>query len=695
MHRFSCPKHIFLRFCLAVFSIATISAVESREAFAATEESSTEYKLVQKSYSTGVSSVVGIAGTKLDAPIAVQVLKKGEPAAGERVDFLLTAIPDEANGTALSADHATTDHEGIARVKLTLGDAEGQYLVAAYLQGEVKAAEPLTTKVKAMESAWVMFLVFWLIGGLGLFLYGMNIASDNLQRAAGDQMRVLIGKLTRNRVSALLVGTVASGVLQSSSAATVMLVGFVSAGMMTLTQAIGVTMGAKVGVTITVQVIAFNISKYALAPVGLGSLMIMFAGNKEKMKQIGAILLGFGLIFFGLALMSDAMKPLRGMPEVAALMITFGDNAALAMLAGTAVTAVIQSAAAMVAVCFVLASQGLLSLEAAIPLSIGGAVGTCATALLASISSNKDGKRVAIAHLIFSVSAAVVMFPFLGPFSDFVRGFTALLGSDSIIRQIANGFMLFSIVTAVAFLPFIAPIEWLTRRIVRASKEEEPFGPKYVNAAALQVPLMALEQAQKEVERLAELFGETLKSSVSAIVQGDKALLGRLSGESEKLDVLEKAIRPFLAELARKGLSRSDSARERALIYVTEHLVSAGHLLTKEVISAGEKFADSSASFSDEGAAELTTFHEKLVAKFARILEMIRTGDRAIAEQVLQLSFKEAQLERKLRASHLERLHEGKAKSVESSGDHLSILVGMNAVRSKLDDVADEILQEL
>ncbi len=682
---------LFLKFAW----IVGLLVAAPRIATASAEKSSIKYKLEQRSYATGVSSVVGIVGTELKSPISVQVLKNGQPAAGERVDFLVTALPDKTQGTALSSDHAMTDKEGVARVALTLGDKEGRYLVAAYLHGEVKGAEPLTTKVKAMDSAWVMFLVFWLIGGLGLFLYGMNIASDNLQRAAGDQMRVLIARLTRNRVSAVLVGTVASGVLQSSSAATVMLVGFVSAGMMTLTQAIGVTMGTKVGVTITVQVIAFNISKYALAPVGVGSLMIMFAGNKEKLKQIGAILLGFGLIFFGLALMSDAMKPLRGMPEVAALMIKFGDNAALAMLAGTAVTTVIQSAAAMVAVCFVLASQGLLSLEAAIPLSIGGAVGTCTTALLASISSNKEGKRVAIAHLIFSVSAAVVMFPFLGPFSDFVRWFTTMMGSESIIRQIANGFMLFSSVTAIVFLPFIAPIEWLTRRIVPASKEEAPFGPKYINAAALRVPLLALEQAQKEVERLAELFGKALKSSVPAILDGDKVVLEKLPLETDKLDVLEKAIRPFLAELARKGLSRSDSARERALIYITGHLVNAGHILSKEVVSTGEKFADSSTKFSEDGAREIESFHEKLVSKYERILEMIQTGDRGMAEQVLQLSFKETQLVRRLRASHLERLHEGRAVSVESSGDHLSILVGMNAVRRKLNDVADEILQEL
>ncbi len=229
-----------------------------------------ELHIVQRSYATGMSSIVAITGSQLDDPIVVQVLRGESPVGGQRVDFLIVDQPSGAEGAALSADHAFTDAEGLARVELSVGDAEGQYLVSAVHAEGVGRAEPVQTRVDAMSPAWVMFLVFGLLGGLGLFLFGMNLASDNLQRAFGTQMRTLIGKLTRNRVSAVLVGTVASGVLQSSSAATVMLVGFVSAGMMTLTQAIAVTMGTKVGVTITVQVIAFDVSRYSLAVVGLG-----------------------------------------------------------------------------------------------------------------------------------------------------------------------------------------------------------------------------------------------------------------------------------------------------------------------------------------------------------------------------------------------------------------------------------------
>jgi phosphate:Na+ symporter len=681
---------LILLFILLVITTNIWSVKSSSKA-----EKKSEYNLIQHSYRAGLSSVVGITESKLDTPIAVQVMHGNKPVEGERIDFLIADMPSGAKGTSISANHAISDSKGMARVDFTIGDKDGKYLVRAYLNSSLKTAAPVTTQIQAMTPAWVMFLIFGLLGGLGLFLYGMNIASDNLQRAAGDKMRVLISKLTKTRVAAVLMGTVASGVLQSSSAATVMLVGFVSAGMMTLTQAIGVTIGSKIGVTITVQVIAFDISKYSLLIVGLGALGIMFGGQRERVKQVGAILLGFGLIFFGLSIMSGAMKPLRGMPEVAELMIKFSDNAGLAILAGTAVTAVIQSAAAMVAVCFVLASQGLLPLEAAIPLSIGGAVGTCATALLASLGSNRDGKRVAIAHLLFSVSAALVFLPIIGPFTKLTIWFTDLIGSTSIIRQIANGFMLFSILSAVVFVPLTGVIQWLTMKIIPQSKEEEPFGPKYINEAAIKVPLMALDQAQKEVEHMQEIFDTCLKNSVPAVLDGNKPEIQKIISDCDKLDILEKSIRTFLTRLSQKGLSKADAVIERGLVYITEYYKIAGKLLSKEVLKVGAGMVDSKINFSDSGKIEITEFYGKILNKIELLKDAFHNRSFEIAERILQLSFKESSMERKLRDSHLQRLCDSQVETVSSSADHLTILAGLNSIREKLDAIAQEIIQEL
>ena len=705
-HQLARPRTLLLGLGLVAVPILFLFSASDRadagveKAAASTKETSdgpagSRYKLVQRSYSPGLKAIVGITGRKSDKPLSVQVLKDGKPAAGEIVEFRLLSRPSKAKGAILAKKQVITDAKGLARVKFTPGDKEGDYLVAAYLHGTIRDQPPVVTRIKAMTSAWIMFLVFGLLGGLGLFLYGMNLAGEHLQKAAGEQMRTWIGSLARNRFSGVLLGTAASGVLQSSSAATVMLVGFVTATMITLTQAISVMIGAKIGVTITVQLIAFNISKYALAIVGAGGLLIMAAGRREKLIHAGAILLGFGLIFFGLSVMSGSMKPLRGMPEFTGLLLQVSSSAALAMILGMAFTAIIQSSAATVAICMALAAQGLLPLAAAIPLSIGASIGTCATALLASLGASKDGKRVAVVHLIFSVAAASLFLPLMGPFVSLTRTVTSWMGSDSVIREIANGFMLFSIFSAIIFLPFVKQLEWLVVKLIPKEEKPPPFGPKYLNDAALTVPVMALEQAQREVERMAQIFSDNVRAAGKAFESGDVSEMQRIMEEDEKLDILETAIRPFLAKIAQSGLSSEAAARERGLIYITEHLEGAGDLLAKQVLAPAEKLLSSGQKFSDEGASELLQYHEKIAAKAERVAEAVQKGDRVIAEQVQQITFKELQLERKLRGSHLERLHAGGDETVASSRVHLAVLAGLNGVGGKLSDVAEEILREM
>ncbi len=577
------------------------------------EAKASAWTLEQKTYAEGMSQIVGVTGRMVKSPVMVRVLRDGEPAAGQKVDFRLTSTPSKAEGTELSSTVVETDGEGMASVQVTLGSEEGDTLVTAYLQGSVEKAEPVVTRIKAMAPSWIVLLVIGLLGGLGLFLYGMGIAGDNLQKVAGNQMRKIMKKLTKNRVMGVGVGTVASAVLQSSSAATVMLVGFVSATMMTFAQSISVMMGTKVGVTITLQLIAFNISQYALAIVGAGAVVIMAAGKKEKVKSIGAIILGFGLIFFGLSVMSGAMKPLRGIPEFAGILLRFGDSPGLAIVVAAAFTAIIQSVAAVVAMSMALASQGLMPLDAAIPLAIGGSIGTCATALLASFGASRDGLRVAVVHLIFSVLAAVLFWPLLAftdLFTDLTVWVTSLMGTDSVVRQIANGFMIYSIASAIIGLPLIEPLAWVTRKLIPESSKEKPFGPTFINEQSLGVPVMALEQAQKEVERMAEIFGESLKASLPAILSGNRTRIREIAEQGEKLDILEKAIRPFLARVAQTGLDRRASAQERALIYITADIKGAGDVLGKEVLYGGDKLAQAGARLSQEGANEIERFHE-------------------------------------------------------------------------------------
>ncbi len=650
-------------------------------------------QVVNLSYPPGLKSLTGINGYDLARPITVQVLDGGQPAAGRTVEFMLLSSPSKAEGQILDRTTVVTDAEGRASTGLTLGDSAGSYVIGAFLDGNVEV-EPARIKVDGRRGTWVMFLVFGLLGGLGLFLMGMESASDGLQEAAGDRMRGILSALTSNRVLGLIIGIVATAVLQSSSATTVMLVGFVSAGMMNLAQAIGVTMGAKIGTTITAQLIAFNIAEYSTALIA-GGFIMRVVGRRKIIRQLGVVILGFGLIFFGLGVMGDAMRPLRTVPAFTELLVSLGDAPLLGIGVAVAFTAIVQSSAATIGLAIALCASGLLSLEAALPLAWGAHIGTCATALLSSLGAGREGKQVAIAHLIFSVAGVAVAFPFLAYFIDGAKWVTEAMGSSSVARELANGHMLFTIATGIVGLPFLGAIAWATEKIIASPKQEPPFGPKYINEASLGVPVLALDMAKREILRQGQLVKGMLARGIELLEKPEVDGVQAMARDDDKVDILDKAIRAYLAQVGQRELSDDNAAREHAYIYLCVWLESIGDILNTEVAKTATKLEDRGLAFSEEGLGELRRYHGKVVDKLDRVLTAIDSGDRSMAEQTLQLSFKERMMERRLRDAHLERLHSGKVASVETSSLHLGTLNDLRAITDKLDDMARIIMEKL
>jgi len=464
------------------------------------EEGGASVSMENLSLPPGLHTLTGLIDSRLDRPLEIKVTRGGVPVAAANVVFSVMSFPPKAKGFSLSQAQATTDENGEVKVDFIVGDKKGTYVVGAFLDGSLEV-EPVRFNVDARGGGWVMFLVFGLLGGLGIFLMGMEMSGDGLKEAAGDRMRGILSALTSNRGLGLLIGVIATAVLQSSSATTVMLVGFVSATMMNLTQAIGVMIGAKIGTTVTAQLIAFNLSEYSLMLVALGFLLRVVS-KKKGVKQAGGIILGFGLIFFGLGVMGGAMRPLRSVPEFSELLVSLGERPLLGILVAVAFTSVVQSSAATIGLAIALCAGGLLSLEAGLPLAWGAHVGTCATALLSSLGTGREGKQVAVSHLIFSVVGVAVAFPFIGYFVEGARVVTAAMGSTSVARELVNGHMLFTVVTGLLLLPFIKQVEWLTVKLVPPLKTAPPFGPKYLVATSLDVPVLALEQAQREIMRM-------------------------------------------------------------------------------------------------------------------------------------------------------------------------------------------------
>ncbi len=310
-------------------------------------------------------------------------------------------------------------------------------------------------------------LIFGIIGGLGLFIYGIWEMSEGLHKASGERMRKILHSLTGSPIRGVLVGAGITSLIQSSSATTVMVVGFVNAGLISLIQALGVIFGANIGTTITAQLIAFKLTDYALPIIGLG-MLIIFIAKKKSHKYIGEFLLGFGILFLGLDILTKVVKPLGQYPWFNNLFITFGNNQLLGILAGAIVTAILQSSSVTTGMVLGLAMANLIDLKAAIPLILGCNIGTCVTALLASIGTGISARRAAVAHIMFNVGGVVIFLPFLGFFRNLVAH-----TSGEIPRQIANAHTVFNVINTIIFLPFVRPYANLLTKVVKGKEEEE------------------------------------------------------------------------------------------------------------------------------------------------------------------------------------------------------------------------------
>ncbi len=385
-----------------------------------------------------------------------------------------------------------------------------------------------------------------LFGGLAIFLFGMEQMADALKRVAGNRMKDILGKLTTNRFMGLLTGTFVTAVIQSSSVTTVMLVGFVTAGLMSLSQDVGVIFGANIGTTITAQIVAFKVTHYALLLVAVGFVMI-FTGKAKRVKQYGALVMGLGLIFFGMGIMSSGMKPLRSYEPFIQIMQDVSAPA-LGILIAAAFTGLVQSSSATTGVVIAMASQGLITLEGGIALIMGANIGTCVTAALAAIGKPREAVRVAVAHVTFNVAGVAVAVWFIPYLADFVRAFSPVaegaVGMDKLAaetpRQIANAHTTFNIFFSALFLPAAGLVARFAEWVVpdRPLEAVAVIQPKYLDKELLSTPPLALDRARREVGRLGDRIDEMLDAALPAMTAGTEEDLQNLADMDSDIDTL-------------------------------------------------------------------------------------------------------------------------------------------------------------
>lgn len=527
-----------------------------------------------------------------------------------------------------------------------------------------------------------------LFGGMALLLYGMRLAGEGLQRAAGGRLKSVLTTLTSNRLSAVAVGALVTATIQSSSATTVMLIGFVSAGLMTLQQSMGVILGADIGTTFTVQLLAFKIFDYAILLVGLG-FAVIFSSRRRVMKDLGEALLGFGFIFLGLKIMIDGMEPLQSSPLARENILVLSENPLLGIIAAALFSALVHSSAATIGLALALASQGLMPLSGAIPVVLGANIGTCATALASSLGTSSEARRVAVAHVAFKVLGAALVFPFISPFESLVVG-----TATDLPRQIANAHTLFNIGISVIFLPFAGlAARLLTGWIPEEVKVGDPFHTRYLDERFLETPSLALGQATREALRMADVVQTMVRDALPVFQKDDQELLESVERRDDQVDYFEREIKLYLTKLSQDTMTSDLARRQIALLSFISNLENIGDIVDKNLMDQARKKIFQVRHFSDAGSKELEEFHGLITQSLVKSIAAFATGDRTLAQEVLDEKSVIRQRERELRASHLERLRVGLAESLESSEIHLDVLTNLKRINSHITSIIYPILE--
>lgn len=481
-----------------------------------------------------------------------------------------------------------------------------------------------------------------LFGGLALFLFGMDLMTRALKRAAGDHMKELLGKMTRNRVVGVGMGALITGVVNSSSVTTVILVGFISAGLMSMAQSVSVIMGANIGSTVTAQILAFKVTRFALPMITVGFLLT-FVTRWDNWSEYGRILLGMGLVFFGMGVMSDAMAPLRAYAPFIEFIATLSHPLSAALV-GAVFTAVIQSSAATTGIVIVLAGQGLIDLETAIAVALGANIGTCATAGLAVIGKPREAVRAALVHVLFNVAGVLIwigLIPLLAqlvqaisPGGGAVEGTAAAAAAAP--RQIANAHTIFNVANTLIFLGFTPQIARLVERIVpdRPLAAEEALAPKFLDDNLLSTPAIALENVRHEIGRMGDYVHDMLESALPAVLGNNRRQLEELEKLDRPVDRLHQAIISYLGRISLGSLSTEQARVLMQLVEIANDLEHIADRVATDMATSARKRIDEHAVIRPESTDHVETFHQEVSRALAGALKAVTDHDTDLAAQV-------------------------------------------------------------
>ena len=515
-------------------------------------------------------------------------------------------------------------------------------------------------------------IIFGLLGGLAVFIYGMNLMSECLQKAAGEKMKSILALLTRNPIMGVLAGALTTAVLQSSSATTVMAIGFVSAGLMNLPQAISIILGANIGTTMTAQIIAFKISDYIYIIIFIG-FIVSFLAKSEKIKNIGQTVFAFGLLFLGIETMGGVMKPLASSPVFTNMIAKVADIPILGVAVGTLMTLVVQSSSATIAVLQNFASQAgpdgvtsILGLAGAIPILLGDNIGTTITALLASVGQSRDAKRTAVAHCIFNISGCLLFIWFVKPYASFIQWISTKGPEVEVIsRQIANAHTIFNLTMTVIWVGLIGLMVKIVTRIVPDGKKEvvELSAPLYLDDKMISQPAAALQLVAKEAVHLSELVKDQLQSTIEVVKSEDVKQIDVIREKGGHISELYDRINEYLAGLFSSGsLTEQQASQTASLMYILSDVDRMGNL-SVEVAECIQEKVTNKYKYSSEAMSDLGKSLKAIAKMFDLSMEALQNGSPEQADKILRRKDKILDLDIKMRKAHVQRVNKGECKA--------------------------------
>jgi len=530
-------------------------------------------------------------------------------------------------------------------------------------------------------------LIFGLFGGLGLFIYGIHLMGDGLQRVAGDRFRNILKALTSNPFKGVLVGAGITALIQSSSATTVMVVGFVNAGLMTLTQSLGVIFGANVGTTITAQIIAFKLTDYALPVIGVGMVLNIFS-KKRFWKFLGLFLLGFGILFLGLNIMTSVVRPFAKDPAVINAFVSINNRVLYGVLIGAAITALIQSSSVTVGIILGLVSIGLISIEGAIPIILGANIGTCVTVMLASVGTSISAKRAAIAHLMYNIIGAALFLAILKPFT-----FLIIRTSPDAVRQCANAHTIMKIVETCVYLPFVGLFAKAVEKIIPGKELIIETGPKYLEKHLISTPIFALDAATKELVGMASQAKDMVNEATEGFLDLNEKILKNLPKREEALDSLQEAVTNYLMLLTQRDLSEEESKRIPALLHSVNDIERIGDH-SENLMELAMRRIETNLPLTGNAVTEVKTMHGKVSAMIDNAIKALDTNSIKEAEKVLEVEKEVNSLTEKFRQNHIDRLSKGEC-NVRSGIVFLDMVSNFEKIGDHLTNVAQAVIGKL